>query len=1086
MRLDQAIGDLDLLGEEERRRILQEWNQTEQEIPETTVPELFEGRAEKTPEHTAILWDGSPVSYRQLNEEANRLAHFLIRQGAGPEKLIALCLPRSPQMIIALLAILKSGAAYLPLDPENPPARMEQLLAGSGALLSLANSETAPRLPESFPRIQLDEPEWRSLSRDSACGNPGRQGGSFLRPDNAAYVTYTSGSSGRPKGVMVSHRAILRLVKRPNYARLDEGDIFLVVSPLFFDASTFEIWGALLNGAACALFPERIPGVAELGSFLRRQAASTLFLTTALFNVVVDEGMEVLRGVRQVLFGGEASSPMHVRRAQEALPETRIIHVYGPTECTTFATHYPVAGPPAERETAIPIGKPNSNTRVYVLGPNFDPQPLGVAGELYLAGSGLARCYHRRPELTAERFIADPYGPAGSRMYRTGDVVLWRNDGNLEYLGRADQQVKLRGFRIEPGEIESALREIPAVKDAAVILCEQKSTGKRLVAYVVAKSESGLDARGLRQELARKLPDYMVPSGIMLLPSLPLTANGKIDRKKLPAPDLAGNEERRLPRTPEEEILCGIFAEVLGQEQVGVEENFFELGGHSLMATRLVSRIRSAWGVNLALDTFFRAASVSQLLPELRRAVAHRALDRQKRPERLPLSFAQQRLWFLDQLGGGSTEYNMPEALRLKGKLDLKALERAVNRIVQRHESLRTHFAMVEDEPAQVIEPERRIEMKIEDLRRMSPAEQDAAVRQAMQRELDEKFDLSHGPLLRAKVLKLGEEEHVFLRTVHHIVSDGWSEGTFSRELQVLYAAYAKGEEDPLPELKFQYADYALWQRQSAQKGCLEEGLQYWKEALEGMPERLELPADRPRAGEQTFAAGVRFVTLSAALADTLRRLCKEAHATLYMALLAGFAVLLSRYSGQEEIVVGSPIANRQDEQLEELIGFFVNTLAMWLHVRPEMSFRELLVETRKTALEGYRHQEVPFEKLVEELSPERNLNVMPMLQVVFALQNAPWQQQKFEGLEVVVEKPERMLVRFDLEVHAWEQGGEVGLYWLYNRGLFDEWRIEQMSAHYGQHLHALCAQPDKPLHEIDILTPAEANRVLKDFNKHE
>jgi amino acid adenylation domain-containing protein len=545
----------------------------------------------------------------------------------------------------------------------------------------------------------------------------------------------------------------------------------------------------------------------------------------------------------------------------------------------------------------------------------------------------------------------------------------------------------------------------------------------------------------------------------------------------------------RAPRTPEEEILCGLFAEVLGVERVGIEDNFFEMGGHSLMGTRLVSRIRGALGVEVGIRMLFEAPSVRQMSERLqeegkgRRGRRRSEVRRGERPERVPLSYGQQRLWFIDQLGGGSTEYNMAEGLRLRGVLELGALERAVNRMIERHEVLRTHIGVEEGEPVQVIEAELRITIGVEDLRGRGEEEQEEAVGRAMRREVEERFDLSRGPLLRVKVLKVGEEEHILLRTMHHIVSDGWSQGVFNRELMKLYAAHVGGLEEGLGELAVQYADYALWQREWLEGGELEEGLRYWKRQLAGIPERLELPADRARPAVQTFAGDACRVSLSEQLTKGLKRVSQENRATLYMTLLAGFAVLLSRYSGQEEVVVGTPIANRQDQQLEGLIGLFVNTLVMRIGVKPGMSLRELLGEVRRMALEAYQHQEIPFEKLVEELSPQRSLNTSPIFQVLFVLQNAPWELQRFEGVDVSPMRADEMKVSFDLELYAWESEGKIHFYWLYNRELFDRWRMEQMAGHYVRVVEAMVGDAGQAVAGVGLLSWQERQQVIEEWN---
>ena len=597
-------------------------------------------------------------------------------------------------------------------------------------------------------------------------------------------------------------------------------------------------------------------------------------------------------------------------------------------------------------------------------------------------------------------------------------------------------------------------------------------------------AEGGL-GQVLRDNLRSKLPEYMVPATVMVLEAWPLTPNGKLDRKALPAPEMVSTAAWRAPRTPQEEILCSLFAEVLGLEKAGLDDHFFDLGGHSLMATRLVSRIRTILGVELAIRTLFEFPTVGELGPRLRESVeeGRSPLAAEKRPEKLPLSHAQQRLWFINRLEGTSVEYNMPFALRLKGELDRTALERALDAIVERHESLRTRFVEVEGEPFQVIEPDCRIELGLEDLSGGEESAQQERVQEALRSEARMPFDLMRGPVLRVKLLRLGAQDHVLLRTMHHIVSDGWSEGVFNHELMVLYEAFVEGRENPLRPLRVQYADFALWQRRWLEGGALERGLSYWKEQLAGIPARLELPADRPRPAMQTFGGEVCSMTLSAVQVAALKRLSQDHQSTLYMTLLAVFGMLLSRYSGQDDIVVGSPIANRQEEQLEALIGFFVNSLVMRVRPRGEMSFGELLSEVRQTALAAYEHQDVPFERLVEELSPERSLNTTPLFQVMFALQNAPLGKQQLKQLEVNPVRGGELRVRFDLEVHAFERGGEITVHWLYNRDLFDRWRMEQMARHYVRMLDAVVREPGCAVGRVEMLSATERHQLLYDWN---
>ncbi|MBZ5494708.1 MAG: amino acid adenylation domain-containing protein, partial [Acidobacteriia bacterium] len=1322
---------------------------------------LFEQQVARRPAAIALTHEEWSLSYGELNERANRLAHLLIERGMGREDIVGLVGHFGVDSIVSLLAIVKTGAAYLPLDADQPEARLAFILEEARPAMLLAAAEHLPPLFKNHAHLLVDDRATLAALERQAANDPEEAIRKRRSPMNLAYLMYTSGSTGKPKGVAVTQTGIIRLVCNPDYVDLGQERTLLQFAPLSFDASTFEIWGSLLNGGKLVLFPGKLSALEDLGRVLRTQGVDTLWLTASLFHEMVTHHLEDLGGVKQLLAGGDVIQVPEVRCVVERFPDCRMINGYGPTEATTFTSCHTIR--PVDCEgVSIPIGKPIHETAVYVLDQRLRPAPIGAAGDLYVSGSGLARGYFKHPALTAERFVANPYGPSGSRMYRTGDRVRWRPDGSLEFMGRTDQQVKIRGFRVELGEIEMLLRQCEGVQDAvAVVHCQGED--KRVHAYVVRReddaglqeqqtshiqhwrslyestysegrdrdrafntvgwvssytgeaigeremrvwvnetiarlrslnprrvleigcgsgllltelaphcetyigldfspevlgqvkaylatradlahvevrqalahelaflagesvdlvvlnsvvqyfpdldyffkvmgeavratrpgghvfvgdvcslpllkafhtsvhlhkssadtpcselrrridlacrreeelvldaalftemarsfrgvgraelflkagdydnelsrfrydvvlrvgdrqalkepthwiswdqagnwrsaveetlrshpaasvglrgmrdsrvdkavaathclerldpriqtvedvhlacfgnsgedpdrvmqwaqrlgerylwrgfgsegvydcifnpewlpAEAGAEAeaeafhyrhyanvparkagdiefqRQLRAQLGQRLPDYMMPASITVLESMPVSASGKVDRKALPAPDFGAlAKEYRGPGTPEEEMLCGIFAEVLGVERVGVEDDFFELGGHSLMGTRLVSRIRRVMGVELAIRTLFEAPTVRELSGRLREVGRGKRarLERQVRGERLPLSYGQQRLWFIDQLEGGSTEYNMVEALRLKGVVKAEALERAINTIVERHESLRTHFEVVEDEAVQVIEGRGIIRLEQRDLSGMKGEEQAEALRAAMETEVEEKFDLSRGPLLRVKLLKLGEEEHVLLRTMHHIVSDGWSEGIFNRELQELYGAYVEGRENPLGELKVQYGDYAVWQRRWAEEeGGLEEGLRYWKEELAGIPERLELPVDRSRGGKQTFAAEIWRVRVEPEQLAGLKRVGRESGATLYMVMLAGFAVLLSRYSGQEDIVVGTPVANRGEEELEGLIGFFVNTLAMRVRVEGRRSLRELVGEVRRKALEGYR-----------------------------------------------------------------------------------------------------------------------------------
>ena len=1047
------------------------------------VHELITEQARKNGSRQAVTWQGRHWTYLQIEEAANGVASQLLSAGVERGEYVPIWIRRGPEILVAMLGILKAGAAFVPMEVGWPLQRAQEVFSQVDARLVLVESAVPLNVHLRQIDVRLDR-----RKAETVCLKIG--------PEGPMYACFTSGSTGRPKAAVVHHGGITNRFEWMTSEFCVNGHLVVVqTTKHIFDSAVWQLlWPLTLGARTVMLTEDEATDPGHLLSVIERERVTLLDLVPALLDTVVQKCIAenrwgALNTLTDVIVGGEELHRSTASAIQYSCPGVRVVNLYGPTEASIGCiAHILVRGEEAGR---IPIGQPIPNTSAYVLDRWLRPVPVGIKGELWLGGKCVGLGYKGRAGLTAERFVADPYGRPGTRMYRTGDLAQWRRDGNLEFLGRVDDQVKIRGFRIEPGEIEAALVGLGGIRQAAVVAREDRPGEKRLVGYVVAAAGQQVDASGVRRELGKSLPDYMVPAAIVEVKELPLTPNGKLDRKALPEPEMVSAEGYRAPRTPEEEILCSLFAEVLGLERVGIDDNFFELGGHSLMAMRLVSRVRAMLGVELAIRTLFESPSVGQLSGQLReQSLAGRpALVQQKRPERLPLSYAQQRLWFLDRLGGTSVEYNIPQALRLRGDLDEAALVGAVNTIVERHESLRTHFAEVDGEAVQVVEPVSRIEVPVEDLSGWEEAERDQRVKEELRREAAKPFDLAHGPVLRMKLLKLQDREHILLRTMHHIVSDGWSEAVFSREMGVLYEAHRQGVESPLRPLAVQYADFTLWQREWLEGGALDEGLKYWKEHLAGIPEQLELPADRPRPAVQTFGAEAYQLMLTAEQTADLKRLSEGNQTTAYMTLLAGFAVLLSRYTGQDDIVVGSPIANRQDERLEEMIGFFVNTLVMRTRVRPEMSFRELLRQVRRTALEAYRHQEIPFERLVEELSPERSLNRSPIFQVAFSFQNAPWEPERYQGLELgsVGSLENRELrVRTDLELHVWEQEGRIGFAWLFNRDLFDGWRIEQMAKHYVTLLNVVAADPERMLQQLDLLEVGERKQILEDWNDTE
>jgi len=1471
----KRVFEIPILPADERAAI-ERFHGDRDAAPTATIPEIFEDAARDTTAPAVICGD-TAYSYAELNQRANRIAHLLIARGVTPDALVGLSLDRSFDMLAAALGILKAGAAYVPIGADLPRARRERLIADAG-LRHIVTSERFQSLFENCEATALDACELLLDRQPTA--NPGVA----IHPSGAAYVNYTSGSTGVPKGVLTPHRAVVRLVRDAKYVELSRDTRMLQFAPLSFDAATLEIWGPLLNGGAVVIMPPGFAAPEEIGKEIAARRVNTLWLTAGLFQQVVDQALPQLGGIRQLLCGGDVVSPAHVAKVLRAHPHCRVTNGYGPTENTTFSCTYTVPGA-AECDRALPIGRPIGQGRAYVLDVGLEPSPIGAVGELYVAGAGLARGYVAAPGFTAERFVADPYGGPGDRMYRTGDMARWNGRGEIEFVGRGDGQVKLRGFRVELGEIEAALKSDARVEDALVRV-HQQGEQKQLLAYVVARrleqqqareqssfigdwqqlyestygersaaagdfnitgwrssytgepipaaemrmwvdetvarigrlqarrvlevgcgtgllltrlapgceryigldfsgevlrqlggyvgtredlrqvelrqgvaeelgflgddsvdlvilnsivqyfpdmaylvrvleeaervtrpgghiyigdvrskslqavyhssvqmekagggiggselrrrvqqaqrndkelvldagvfgewasrrgklgwaevalkrgaydnelsrfrydvtvgvsggekraverprqcvkwdaegrwreqvrrllgesadeavgvsgirdgrvarwverwqrQESGQEAaesgevagedpdavmrladewrvgfcwggfgsdgvyegifrprwvkgegkpaegvsywerygnapariawaaelgQQLQEGLREKLPEYMTPAAVVVMEAWPLTANGKVDRQALPVPGRVERVGERYvePGSETGRLLAGIWESILGVQAVGEEDDFFELGGHSLMATQVMSRVRELFGVELGVRALFDAPRLGDLAREVeevrQRGEAKKPeLRGGERRERAPLSYAQKRLWFIDQLQGTSPEYNMPEALRLRGELDAEALRRAVETIVERHEMLRTHFAEVDGEPVQVIERVGRVVLEEEDWSGEEEERREEKVTAAMRREAEEPFHLSRGPLMRMKLLRVGEREHILLRTCHHIISDGWSMGVFNRDFGELYEAYSEGRENPLAPLEVQYADFALWQRSWLDGEQLRRGRDYWKQQLAGIPDRLELPTDRPRPQTLTYDAAVRTVALPPLQLAALKRFSQARQTTLFMTMLAAFGVLLHRYSGQHDIVVGTPIANRQDTKLERLIGFFVNTLVMRLRLDRSVSFDDLLSDIRRTTLEAYQHQDVPFDRLVEDLAPERTLNSAPIFQVMFAIQNAPMGVQRLKGLEISRIPTADMRVRFDLEVHGFEEDGKLNLYWVYNRDLFDDWRIEQMSRHYEALLNSLMTTSGAPLRSLHALSAEETNGLVAGFN---
>lgn len=1339
------------------------------------IHQWFEVQVRHSPNAIALVAGDDRLTYSQLNARANQLAHYLIEHGVAPETRVGICVERSPEMIVGVLGILKAGGAYVPLDPVYPAERLAIMLADAEVRLVLTQEHLRQRLSEHNVELLALDRDTEAIAQAPA-GNPQHE----CAPANLAYVMYTSGSTGIPKGVSIPHRGVVRLIKETNYADFGSDQVFLQFAPLSFDASTFEIWGSLLNGGRLVLMPPGKASLAELGETLRRYQVTTLWLTAGLFHQMVETEFESLRGLRQLLAGGDVLSAPHVEQVARELSGCQLINGYGPTENTTFTCCYRVSA--GERFAgSVPIGLPVANTTVHILDEQLEPVPAGVAGELYIGGDGLARGYLNDTPATAEKFVPQPRPVvAGERLYRTGDSACLLADGNIEFLGRIDQQVKVRGYRIELGEIETVLAQHPAVKECVVMARADQPGGKRLVAYLVpdsganaeqleaqhvsqwrtlyddtyqsaaptapefnitgwnssytgqpipaeemrewldhtverilelkprrvleigcgtglllfriaphcesyhgtdfsqrvidqlehslkqsaslnqvtlsqreATDSSGLEPdsvdvvilnsvvqyfpgieylrkviegavrvtrpggaifigdvrnldlleafhasvqlhkapptlseaelkqridqavanedelviapaffdavsqslakscaarlmpkRGrfqnelnrfrydavlevnaiaagparsqpgnwsnyvnrrsqktsfvtmigeLREFLGARLPDYMMPSSFVLLDGLPLTVNGKVDRQTLPAPEQSRpnlDQEFVAPRNEIEGELAGLWAEVLGLDRVGVQDNFFELGGHSLLATQVCARVRELRKTDISLQAFFDGPTVSQLAAEVSSSThqLHVAvIPRQTGTASAPLSFGQQRLWFMNQLVPGTPVHNIPAAIPLELRPDYFLLERALNEIIRRHAALRTTIPIVNGQPEQLIAEHAKLVLPIIDLTNLSAPEATKEAERIKSEEAHAPFDLANGPLFRAQLLRLSEHRHILLLTMHHIISDGWSLGVLLRELGMLYQAFASAQPSPLPELPIQYADFTLWQRAELKREPLQKQLAYWQRQLTGASSTLQLTTDRPRLPRQSFRGARLSLVLPEQLSRQVNEFSRREGVTLFMTLLAAFNVLLYRLTGQEDINVGSPLVNRPHRDTEGLIGFFLNTLVLRTKLARDGGFRELLQQVRESALGAYANPDVPFEMLVEALNPERDLSRTPLFQVFFNLLNFSDQRIRLPGLTKeyvspvgVWSQPDESWSQFDLTLYASQNSEELRLILVYNSDLFERQRMQTMLAQFRDLLAQIVAAPAKPIAAYSLIT-TESRSLLPD-----
>jgi len=1058
---DAKISEYDLLSEREALNQLQRFNPERTAYPkEQTIVQIFEEQARKNPDRTALQFEGETLSYQQLNERANRLARHILSVGGGGKTAAVLC-ERSMDMIVSIMAVLKAGSAYVPIDPEHPVQRIQHFFRDSGAKVLLTQQSLKPLAEKAgFQGAIVLADDEASYEKDSR--NPALP----FDSSTIANLTYTSGTTGTPKGNIVTHANILRTVKNTNYLTVSEEDTVLGLSNYVFDAFMFDMFGSLLNGAKLVIVPkDTVLDMSRLSRVIKRENVSILMITTALFHLLVDMEPSCLTTLRKIMFGGERASVEHVKKALAAVGKGRLLHMYGPSESTVFATYHPVDV--IEEDTlSVPIGKPVSNTEVFIMNSAGRIQPAGIAGELCVSGEGLVEGYYNRPELTEEKFVKHPF-KEGERMYKTGDLARWLPNGDIEFIGRIDHQVKIRGQRIELGEIEHQLQSHDQIQECIVLAVDQGAGDKLLCAYFVGLRE--ISSRELREHTAKDLPAYMIPSVFIQLDELPLTGNGKIDRRALPMPDVtvANAVSYTAPRNETEQKLADIWAEVLQMERVGVHDQFFEIGGHSLAGMKLLALIQKTFGVQLTLKDLFTsptAAGLAKLIEGAERKTAESIAPAAER-ETYPVSSPQKRMFVLQQLEGAETSYNMPSVLRLKGKLDAEKLKSVMKQLTERHEAFRTTFDIKDGETVQRIWAEAGIDMEY-----YEASEEDA---EQIIQSFIRPFRLDQLPLVRTGLVKLAEHDHLLLFDMHHIISDGASVGVLIDELSRLYGG------ETLEPLRIHYKDYAVWQQKFIQSEQYRKQEEHWLRELDGELPVLTLPADYSRPAVQTFEGDKLVFSLTEEQTSALRSLAKQTDSTMYMVLLASYSAFLSKLSGQHDIIVGSPVAGRSHADLANVIGVFVNTLALRTYPEADKTFTDYLKEVKQTALHAFDAQDYPLEDLLQKVEVQRDTSRNPLFDAVFSMQNANAEDLVMEGIELKHHPFDRKTAKFDLTMTAEDTDEGLTFVLEYNTALFKPETAETWKHYWLQLLKAATENPAAKLSELSLVNETEKQALL-------
>ena len=1091
------ISRLPLLTEAERNKLLDLWNNTQKDYKlDICLHQLFEKQITKTSDAIAVLFEDKSLTYGELNDRANRLAYYLQQLGVGKDILVGICLDRSLEMVVGLLAILKAGGAYVPIDSNYPSERIEFILEDADLKIILTQQHLKESLSSHSAQLICLDADWEQQIRNQNLAS------SFIihhssfqensTPESLAYVIYTSGSTGTPKGVMNTHRGICnRLLWMQETYQLTPDDAVLQKTPFSFDVSVWEFFWTLMTGARLVIAK---PGGHQDSVYLAKEIAqhniTTIHFVPSMLQIFLETpAVETLTSLKRVICSGEAL-PVALQEKFFAKLNAELHNLYGPTEAAIDVTYWQCQ--PDTNLNTVPIGRPISNTQVYILDKHLQPLPIGVPGELHIGGVGVARGYLNRPELTKEKFLEVksnnysliPQFPT-TLLYKTGDLARYLPNGNIEYIGRIDNQVKLRGFRIELGEIEAVLTKYPVVKEAVVRV---KNEPQSLVAYVVVQQPE-TSITELRCFLQQQLPEYMIPNAFVVLDAFPLTTNGKVNRRGLSKIDAAASTKSDYiaPDTPIREILTGIWKKILNLDRVSIEDNFFELGGHSLLATQVISQVRNTFKVEIPLGELFAAPTIAQFSRLIEKAIANKAnldslpLKPVAKNSKLPLSYAQKRLWLVQQLEPDSAAYNGSNALLIEGNLNLEALTDSINEIIRRHEILRTSFDLIGGQAVQKIADELKISLPIVDLQNLSEIEQQTEVKRLTAIDAQKPFDLTQAPLLRLTSIELKPEKHLLLVTMHHIISDAWSAEIFIKEISALYQAFSTGKPSSLSKLPIQYADFAVWQQKWLQGEVLNNQLTYWKQQLENAKTTLELPRDK--FSSEITAIGKQYhFSLDSELSQNFETLCQQQRVTLFMTLLTIFNILLYSYSQQEDILIGSPIANRNRSELEKLIGFFVNTLVLRTDLSNNPTFTELLQRVREVALDAYAHQDLPFEKLVAELQPERYQDRSPLFQVWFVLQNVPTAEFQLSGLNLSLLDVETRLVRHDLKLDLTKTESGIQGFFEYKQDLFSEAAIANLIQRFQIISSLIIQQPELKLDELTkvVIDAEREERKLK------